>query len=73
VEVVMANILAGTLIDLAPQLCGYLRPGGHLVLAGILNQQVHEVHAAFFPLIDLAVFAERDGWSALAGRLEARA
>lgn len=66
-EVVVANILAGTLVELAPRLCAHLAPGGRLVLAGILKQQVHEVRAGFAPLLDLAVFAERDGWSALHG------
>lgn len=70
-DVVLANILAGTLVELAPQLCGYLKPGGQLVLAGILRQQVHEVRAGFAPWLELAVFAERDGWSALCGRLAA--
>lgn len=66
-DVVVANILAGTLVELAPQLCGRLRPGGQLILAGILRQQVHEVRAGFSRHIDLTVFAERDGWSALCG------
>jgi ribosomal protein L11 methyltransferase len=69
VDVVLANILAGTLVELAPALCGLLRAGGQLVLAGILKQQAHEVRAGFAPWIDLAVFAERDGWSALSGTL----
>jgi ribosomal protein L11 methyltransferase len=73
VDVMMANILAGTLVDLAPQLCGHLRAGGQIILAGILKQQVHEVRAGFAPWIDLAVFGERDGWSALCGRMEPRA
>jgi ribosomal protein L11 methyltransferase len=68
-DLVMANILAGTLVQLAPQLCGYLAPGGQLILAGILKQQVHEVRAGFQPHMDLTVFAEKDGWSALSGRL----
>jgi ribosomal protein L11 methyltransferase len=67
VDVVLANILAGTLIELAPRLVALLRPGGQLVLAGILKQQVHEVRAGFARWLDLAVFAERDGWSALSG------
>ncbi|MET0282333.1 MAG: 50S ribosomal protein L11 methyltransferase [Steroidobacteraceae bacterium] len=67
-DVVVANILAGTLVDLAPQLCAYLRPGGQLILAGILKQQVHEVRAGFAPLLPLQVFAEQDGWSALSGQ-----
>jgi ribosomal protein L11 methyltransferase len=68
VDVVVANILAGTLVELAPRLCGLLAPGGQLILAGILKQQVHEVRVGFAPCIELAVFAERDGWSALSGR-----
>jgi ribosomal protein L11 methyltransferase len=68
VNVVIANILAGTLVELAPRLCALLAPGGQLVLAGILKQQVHEVRAGFAPWMDMTVFAERDGWSALAGR-----
>ena len=68
VDVVVANILAGTLVELAPRLCAHLAPGGQLVLAGILKQQVHEVRVGFAPWLELAVFAERDGWSALAGR-----
>jgi ribosomal protein L11 methyltransferase len=70
VDLVLANILAGTLIELAPQLVALLKPGGQLVLAGILKQQVHEVRAGFANWLELAVFAERDGWSALSGRLQ---
>jgi ribosomal protein L11 methyltransferase len=69
VDVVVANILAGTLVELAPQLCRLLRPGGQLVLAGILRQQVHEVTAGFQRWMPLQVFGERDGWSALGGRI----
>jgi ribosomal protein L11 methyltransferase len=68
-DVVVANILAGTLVQLAPQLVGHLKSGGQLILAGILRQQVHEVRAGFSRHIDLTVFAERDGWSALSGVL----
>jgi ribosomal protein L11 methyltransferase len=72
VDVVIANILAGTLVELAPRLCGHLAPGGQLILAGILKQQVHEVRAGFGSWLELTVFAEKDGWSALSGRLRAR-
>jgi ribosomal protein L11 methyltransferase len=66
--VLMANILAGTLVELAPQLCARLAPGAQIILAGILKQQVHEVRAGFAPWIELDVFGEKDGWSALSGR-----
>jgi len=71
VDLLMANILAGTLVELAPQLCARLAPGGQIILAGILRQQVHEVRAGFAPWLELAVFAEKDDWSALAGRVAA--
>jgi ribosomal protein L11 methyltransferase len=67
-DVLLANILAGTLIELAPALSTLVRPGGHLVLAGILNEQVAEVRKAFAPHATLAACGQRDGWTALAGR-----
>jgi ribosomal protein L11 methyltransferase len=66
-DVVLANILAGTLIELAPRLTDLVRPGGYLVLAGILDEQAPEVRAAFAPHATLQVCGQRDGWTALAG------
>lgn len=39
-DLVMANILRGPLLELQPRLTGYCRPGGRLVLSGILQEQV---------------------------------
>jgi ribosomal protein L11 methylase PrmA len=36
----MANILRGPLLDLQPRLTAYCRPGGRLLLSGILQAQV---------------------------------
>ncbi len=68
-DVVIANILAGTLAELAPALCARLNIGGHLLLSGILRQQVPEVLQAYAAHITLKVVGERDGWSALAGQV----
>lgn len=46
-DVVMANILARPLVDLAQQLATMLRPEGRLVLSGLLLHQVGEVIAAY--------------------------
>ena len=46
-DVVLANILANTLVDLAPALAEKLAPRGELYLAGILAHQVDEVLAAY--------------------------
>lgn len=48
-QTVLANILATPLKVLAPLLCSYVSPGGHLVLAGILERQAEELKAAYAP------------------------
>lgn len=65
-DVLLANILAGTLIELAPQLAARVTAGGRLVLGGILRQQAHEVRAAYADLLPVEVFATREDWAALA-------
>jgi ribosomal protein L11 methyltransferase len=45
-DLVVANILANTLVELAPALDARLAPGGTLVLSGILAPQADEVRAA---------------------------
>lgn len=61
-EVVLANILAGPLIELAPMLSGCLAPGGHLVLSGILRDQAEAVIAAYRPRLGEAVISIREDW-----------
>lgn len=45
-DLVIANILAGPLISLAPDFARVLVPGGHLLLAGLLETQEAQVRAA---------------------------
>lgn len=59
---VLANILATPLKLLAPLLCGHVAPGGHLVLAGILERQADELTAAYAPWLRLQVSDREDGW-----------
>jgi ribosomal protein L11 methyltransferase len=68
-DVVVANILANPLKLMAPMLAGRVKPGGALILSGVLATQSHEVIAAYAPFIPLSVWAEREGWVALSGRL----
>jgi ribosomal protein L11 methyltransferase len=67
-DLVMANILSGPLKLMAPMLCGRVARGGSLVLSGVLARQADEVIAGYAPLISLSVWAELDGWVALAGQ-----
>jgi len=67
---VLANILASPLKLLAPLLCGHVAPGGHLVLAGILERQADELKAAYAPWLQLDVSDSEDGWILMTARRE---
>jgi ribosomal protein L11 methyltransferase len=66
-DLLLANILCGPLCELAPRFAALTRPGGRIVLAGLLSAQTDEVTRAHAPWFDIAPFATRDGWTALAG------
>ena len=66
-DVVLANILATPLKLLAPLLCGHLKPGGDLVLAGILERQANELVQAYAPWCDIRVLDQEDGWILMGG------
>ena len=67
VDVLVANILAGPLCELAPAFADRLATGGQLLLAGILNEQAEAVACVYAPWFDIAPCGQRDGWVALAG------
>jgi ribosomal protein L11 methyltransferase len=67
-DVLVANILAGPLVMLAPQLASLVKPGGLLALSGILAEQGEEVAAAYAADFDLDPIAQRDGWVRISGR-----
>jgi ribosomal protein L11 methyltransferase len=70
-SLVLANILARPLTLLAPLLCDLVEPGGHLVLAGILERQLDELRAAYAPRLALEVQDRNEGWVLLVGRAAA--
>lgn len=67
-DLLIANILAGPLIELAPTFCHVLPPGTELVLSGILAEQVQTVVRAYAGMFEFSDRAERDGWVRLAGK-----
>jgi ribosomal protein L11 methyltransferase len=68
-DVVLANILAGPLIELAALLSAGLRPGGELILSGILADQADAVADAYaHQNMSLVDRGERDGWIRLVMR-----
>jgi ribosomal protein L11 methyltransferase len=66
-EVVVANILAGPLVSLAPQITALVKAGGRLALSGILAEQAEEVRAAYADAFDLDPTAIKDGWVRISG------
>jgi len=68
VEVVLANILAGPLVELKDAILSYLLPGGHLVLSGILASQAQEVVDAYEGQCDILGVDEEDGWIRVTAR-----
>jgi ribosomal protein L11 methyltransferase len=65
---VMANILAGPLIELAPKLTAACEPGGYLLLSGLLKTQAYAVKAAYAAAFDRVQVVERDDWCCIYAR-----
>ncbi len=70
-DVVVANILAGPLVEFAESITSTLGSHGMLALSGVLCEQAQDVMKAYEPWIefDEPVFREQDGqtWSRLTG------
>ena len=65
-DVVVANILANPLIELAHTLTDLTRPGGKIVMAGLLDEQADQVKAAY-PAIYFDTDVSKEGWTRLSG------
>ena len=67
-DILVANILANPLRVLAPLLAAHTKPGGELVLAGILDSQAEEMVGIYREWFDLRVWRSEENWSCIAGR-----
>jgi ribosomal protein L11 methyltransferase len=47
-DLIMANILKGPLIDLAPDMGASSAKGGYAILSGLLNEQADDIKAAYY-------------------------
>lgn len=70
-DLVIANILAGPLISLAPILTQLLVPNGSIVLSGILDRQAGSVALAYERYISFEPLVNRGEWMRLAGKKSA--
>jgi ribosomal protein L11 methyltransferase len=68
VDVMIANILVGPLEQLAPRIVRTVKPGGSVVLAGLLDVHEQRIRQAYEPYVDEARTTSRDGWLCFAAR-----
>lgn len=66
-DLVVANILTNPLKALMPLLAGRVRPGGQIVLSGILAPQADAVLALYRAAFEIQAWALDEGWACLAG------
>lgn len=66
-KVVLSNILSGPLVELAPILGNLVVPGGHLVLAGLLDRDAEFVKDAYRDTFTFEADKSVDGWTRLHG------
>ncbi|MDD3518963.1 MAG: 50S ribosomal protein L11 methyltransferase [Chromatiales bacterium] len=66
-DLLLANILSGPLVELAPRLAALVRGSGAIVLSGILAEQAAAVQAAYLPWFRMTEPTLQDGWVRLQG------
>jgi len=71
-DVVIANILANPLLDLAPVLRARVRIAGRIALAGVLQTQADAVAAAYRGWFNIVTWRCADGWALLSGERTSR-
>jgi len=67
VDLIIANILARPLIELAAELANRVAGGGRIILTGILAEQADAVMLAYASCFDFAKPVARDDWMLLEG------
>jgi len=67
-DIVIANILAGTLIENASFIADKVKMGGALALSGVLSEQAGEVMTAYQEWFDFEPPAIKDNWARLTGK-----
>lgn len=71
-DLLLANILAGPLIQLAPLFANLVKPGGQLVLSGILPEQAEAVTGAYQSWFDFESAFQSDDWVRLSAQRHPR-
>lgn len=64
-DVLLANILHGPLLELGERLASLTKPGGRVVLSGLLEAQSESLHLSYTPWFEFEPDVMRDGWVVL--------
>jgi ribosomal protein L11 methyltransferase len=67
-DIVLANILSGPLLELAPRFAGLVRPGGNLVLSGVLSDQAAALLEKYRTWFNMEPTTTREEWVRLSGQ-----
>ena len=67
VDIVIANILAGPLKDLAPHLARLVKTQGQIVLSGLLSEQAESLLATYQEWFDMEAVSYKEDWIRLSG------
>ena len=67
VDLLIANILAGPLVRLASRFAELVKPGGQILLSGILKTQLEDIQLAYRPYFNLDPASYRDDWVCVSG------
>ena len=71
-DIILANILAAPLVDLAETMIALLKPNGKLCLSGVLAKQAGQVIAAYSQAIDFDPIQQKEEWVCLSGQRHAK-
>ena len=66
-DVLVANILSGPLEQLTPVIAALVKPGGRLILSGVLSLQTTSLMDSYHPYFDMLPPVMRDEWVRVEG------
>jgi ribosomal protein L11 methyltransferase len=72
-DILLANILADPLASLGVTLAALVKPGGSIVLSGLLSEQAPQLATQYAAWFDIAPVSVRDGWARIDGFRRERA
>ncbi len=67
-DLLIANILAGPLVELAPVFGDLMKPEGLILLSGILKSQLEDIQLAYRPYFRLNAVQSREDWVCISGQ-----